>query len=299
MQIELRLIGLYSFIEDCYNKELQWYCQRFSRNGLSGDFTDIELLTCYFYAILEEEKYQVKQIYNYMSKYWLDWFPDLPSYQAFNNRLNRLDEALPLLLGILSAQLRPVDGFYTKDLLLDSLPIILCKGKRNGKVASQMAAKTYSASKGIYYYGLKLHWMGMSQAGRLPLPVWMELTSAAAHDLPSLKGILPHLWHCNLFADKAYASDLVAKQLEKQDAKLYCPEKNKKGESIWERAFNQAFRKLYGRAVSSVRQPIEAFFNWIIEKVAIQNATKVRSVKGLKVHVFGKAAAAMMILIGF
>ena len=141
--------------------------------------------------------------------------------------------------------------------------------------------------------------MGLSQAGTLPLPVWMSVTSAEEHDLPSLKSILDQLGHCRIFGDKAYCSKDVDRQLERQGSKLFCPEKNKKGESEWERRFNHAFRSLYGRAVSSVRQPIESFFNWIIEKVDIQNASKVRSKKGLNIHIFGKASAAMMILLGF
>ncbi|MBX2840630.1 MAG: transposase, partial [Flammeovirgaceae bacterium] len=278
---------------------LHWYCQRFSHNKHQGSFTDVELLTCYFFAIIEEKKYQIKQIYEYIVKYWSDWFPSLPSYQCFNKRINRMGESLPILLGVLSSQLQPITGLVSKDLLLDSVPVILCKGKRQGKVASEMAAKTYSSSKGIYYYGVKLHWMGMSQANRLPMPVWIELTSAAEHDLPPLKAILSNLWHCRLFGDKAYCSQQVEEQLAKQGSEIFCPEKNKKGESSWDKQFNHAFRKLYGRAVSSVRQPIEAFFNWIIEKVDIQNASKVRSSKGLKVHVFGKTTAAILILLGF
>ena len=298
MELKLRLINLYSFIEGCYNTELQWYCQRFSRNGIEGDFTDVELLTCYFFAIVEEEKYKVKQIYEYMLKYWKDWFAAIPSYQAFNAGLNRLHEALPLLVGMLTDHLDPCKGIYSKDLLLDSMPIILCKGKRSGKVACELSAKTYSSSKGFYYYGLKLHIMGMSQANTLPLPVWMQHTSAAEHDLPPLKTILPHLWHCRLFGNKAYERQQVKEQLEKQDSQRFCCEKNKKGESDWERKFNAAFRKWYGRAVSNVMQPIESIFNWLIEKVDIQNASKVRSSKGVMVHLYGKVAAAMMILIG-
>lgn len=168
MQLELRIIGLYSLLEECYTKELHWYCQRFSNNKHQGNFTDVELLTCYFFAIIEEKKYQVKQIYEYIVKYWSDWFPALPSYQCFNKRINRMGESLPILLGVLSSQLQPITGLVSKDLLLDSVPVILCKGKRQGKVASEMAAKTYSSSKGIYYYGVKLHWMGMSQANRGP-----------------------------------------------------------------------------------------------------------------------------------
>ena len=40
--------------------------------------------------------------------------------------------------------------------------------------------------------------------------------------------------------------------------------------------------------VSSVRQPIESFFNWLNEKTQIQKASKVRSSKGLLVHILGR-----------
>ncbi|MCI5219795.1 MAG: hypothetical protein D3914_11570, partial [Candidatus Electrothrix sp. LOE2] len=41
---------------------------------------------------------------------------------------------------------------------------------------------------------------------------------------------------------------------------------------------------------------IESLFNWIEEKTGIQTASKVRSTQGLLVHVFGKLAAAMLML---
>jgi hypothetical protein len=46
-----------------------------------------------------------------------------------------------------------------------------------------------------------------------------------------------------------------------------------------------------------VRQPIESLFNWIQEKTNIQAASKVRSYKGLTVHVFGRLAAAMFMMV--
>ncbi len=44
---------------------------------------------------------------------------------------------------------------------------------------------------------------------------------------------------------------------------------------------------LFSTAVSKVRQPVEAIFNWLIEEIDIQKASKVRSTKGLMVHAFG------------
>jgi hypothetical protein len=54
--------------------------------------------------------------------------------------------------------------------------------------------------------------------------------------------------------------------------------------------------EILSTAVSRVRQPIESLFNWIEEKTGIQTASKVRSTQGLLVHVFGKLAAAMLML---
>jgi transposase len=44
------------------------------------------------------------------------------------------------------------------------------------------------------------------------------------------------------------------------------------------------------------RWEIEALFGWIQEKTGIQTASKVRSERGLMVHVFGRLAAAMFLL---
>ncbi|MBI4406160.1 MAG: transposase [Deltaproteobacteria bacterium] len=56
------------------------------------------------------------------------------------------------------------------------------------------------------------------------------------------------------------------------------------------------FQNLYSATISGITQPIESFFNWLQEKTAIQLASKVRSYKALIVHVFGKLAAALLML---
>ncbi len=58
-----------------------------------------------------------------------------------------------------------------------------------------------------------------------------------------------------------------------------------------------AYNDLFSRAVSTVRQPIESLFNWLIEKIDFQRASKVRFTKDLIVHVFGRIAAAYIYLI--
>ena len=49
--------------------------------------------------------------------------------------------------------------------------------------------------------------------------------------------------------------------------------------------------------VSSIRQPIECFFNWLNRTTTIQSASLVRSLSGLLLHVFGSVAAALIYLI--
>ena len=46
-----------------------------------------------------------------------------------------------------------------------------------------------------------------------------------------------------------------------------------------------------------VTQPTESLFNWLMEKTNIQRACKVRSTKGLLIHLFNKIAAAFINLI--
>ena len=40
----------------------------------------------------------MKQIHNYAKNHLRDWFPKLPSYQAFVNRLNKLSGAFSILV---------------------------------------------------------------------------------------------------------------------------------------------------------------------------------------------------------
>ena len=78
---------------------------------------------------------------------------------------------------------------------------------------------------------------------------------------------------------------------------MLTPVKAVKGQTEQEKQRNKAADDLFSKAVSEVRQPIEGFFNWLIEKTDFQRASKVRSTKGLMVHVFGKLAAAFINLI--
>lgn len=72
---------------------------------------------------------------------------------------------------------------------------------------------------------------------------------------------------------------------------LLTPVKKKKGQ-----AYLDAADQWLSTAISKIRQPIESFFNWLNEKTGIQIASKVRSYRGLMVHVFGKLTAALIVM---
>ena len=72
---------------------------------------------------------------------------------------------------------------------------------------------------------------------------------------------------------------------------LLTPVKKEKGQN-----FLDAADQWLSTAIAQIRQPIESLFNWVNEKTGIQIASKVRSYKGLMVHVFGKLAAALFIM---
>ena len=290
-----KLIALYCYIYDCYNTELFYHCERFSRNRILPKFTDIELLTIYLYSVSEEEKYELRSIYRYADCYLRDWFPDLPSYQTFTNRLNRLSSVFAVLVDGLLRDLN-ADGVDFKISLVDSMPIITCSGKRKGKVATELTSKGYCSSKGLHYHGIKLHAIGFENKGTLPHPEYFRVSDAATHDLNAIRELLPNMKNRTLFADKAYIDQSLSEQLSTENnVDLYTPIKLKKGECDAIRKRDFAFNQLFSKAVSSVRQPIESLFNWINNKTKIQNASKVRSTRGLLVHTFGKIASALVI----
>lgn len=54
--LEIKLIRLYYYVCHCYSTQLRWQVQRFSRNSLTGQITDEELLTIYLFAVAYEQK---------------------------------------------------------------------------------------------------------------------------------------------------------------------------------------------------------------------------------------------------
>jgi len=287
--MQLQLIQLYLLVCQLYDTQPVLKHQRL--RNFKPQFTDQELVTIYLFGHLHGF-FSMRQIYDYMQHHWLEWFPDLPSYQAFNHRLSELAPAFELLLDSLvqsaQGQLLPTD-----DRVIDSLPVMLARGSRaaHARVARQMADKSFCASKNLWYHGVKIHLAAARRLQLLPMPERIFLSQASCHDLSALRQMNLNLGNCAFFADKAYACADTTSEFENHLTALATPTKKVKNQPL------EQSDSLWSKFVSSMRQPIESLFNWIIEKTGIQNASKVRSTNGLLVHCYGKLAVACLLLV--
>jgi hypothetical protein len=254
-------------------------------------FTDQELITVYLFGHLNGH-YQKKAIYRFSRNYWADWFPQLPSYQAFNRRLNLLETAFHAIGSVLLDTLQ-VGTTAELDHLIDSMPVMLASGNfsRRARVARDVANKGYCAAKKLHFHGVRLHFIASRRTGRLPLPKSIWLREASVHDLTSLKERQIWLPNSTLFGDKAFCDEALKVQLRQQNTRLCVPIKKPKGKEL------KSFDKEQNRLISKIRQPIESLFNWLIDKTQIQRASPVRSTNGLLVHCFGKLTFALLLLV--
>jgi len=289
---ELKLISIY----DIYDSKLRSACERFSNNN-NPDFTDQEVITIYLYAMNIEQRLKIKQIHEYASDHLRSWFPLLPSYEAFNMRINRLSEAFRNLADVLLSGFCPQDCDLNAS-LMDSLLIITCSGKHMPSVAKEITDKGFCSTKSMYYYGVKLHTLAFHRPDHLPFPESIVVTPASENDLNVHKQNWCNIPNRSFWGDKIYHDTELLKDMTSfSNSQILTPVKAVKNQSEIINQRDKAANDLYSRAVSSVRQPIESLLNWIIEKTNIQRASKVRSTKGLLVHVFGRIAAAFIFLI--
>jgi len=288
-----KLVKIYSIICDRFEKDLKYTCERFSNND-KQDLTDQEIMTIYLFAVQEEHRISIKEIHKYACDYLLDWFLKLGSYAGFSNRLNQLSEAFRYFATSLFENFLPADCFANQS-LLDSMPIITCSGKRVGKVAKDLTDKGYCSTKSLYYYGVKLHALAFRRLNRIPFPEEIQITPASVNDLTVFKEAWSEKTNRNFFGDKIYNNQDFFSELEQEKKSIMMtPIKGIKGQCQEIKNRDKAANDLFSKAVSRVRQPIESLFNWLIQKTDIQRASKVKSSKGLLIHIFGKIASAFI-----
>ena len=292
----LKLIAIYFYICDLYDSELKFTCYRFTNNN-HPEFSDQEILTIYLFVMHTEQRLKLKQIHNFAKDYLLSWFPKLPGYESFVMRINRLGETFRYLANVMLSGHCP-DDCHLDTSLLDSLPIITCSGKRSPSVAKEITDKGYCSTKSMYYYGLKLHALAYYRPNHLPFPESIVITPASENDLNAYKQNWSNIDNRTFYGDKIYNDTSFFQNIKcTNNSTMLTPIKDIKGMTDNIKQRDKAFNDLFSTAVSKIRQPIEALFNWLIEKTDIQRASKVRSTNGLLVHVFGRIAAAFIFVI--
>ena len=59
-----KLVEIFFYVLDAYEKELKFSCERFSNNSCP-EFTDQEIMTVYLFCINQEQRTKIKQIYQF------------------------------------------------------------------------------------------------------------------------------------------------------------------------------------------------------------------------------------------
>jgi hypothetical protein len=138
----------------------------------------------------------------------------------------------------------------------------------------------------MWYYGVKIHILAEEHSNSVPVPREILITKASEHDLPAGKRLLENADNIKVFADKAYIDDDWGYDLQLYFVELNTPFKERGKNQVplhdGERAWN-AF-------VSSRRQSIEVLFSLISRLTGIQNASFVRSEKGLLSFIWARLA---------
>lgn len=292
MDNRTNLIKIYLLICNNWENNLKYISQRFSNNS-NPDFTDQEILTIMIYCTAFEKKTQIKEIHRFTNVYLRDWFPLLPSFVAFDKRVNRLSDTFEALFSLL-IDLNTPNGLDEEICLVDSMPIITCSGKRKAKVARELTDKGFCSTKSMYFFGVKIHLLASRVVGKIPYPKSIIISPASENDLNIFRGNWSNIPNVAVFADKIYKDTEMQNNMINIDSELLTPVKYYRGVCEKIKQFSAAADKLYSRAVSQIRQPIEALFSWLIENTDIQRASKVRSAKGLMVHIYNKLAAAII-----
>ncbi|MBF0299399.1 MAG: hypothetical protein HQK51_11805 [Oligoflexia bacterium] len=110
--------------------------------------------------------------------------------------MNKLIDVYPHLIEALQKKAQ-ITSLEHLPQVVDSLPIIIAKSKQSGnaKTANTIANKGYFSCKDEYYYGVKLHLVGIKKERALPLPEIAYISPASTSDITVFKEDIA----CNYF----------------------------------------------------------------------------------------------------
>ena len=146
------LIRIYLFICQRYWGRLAAVAQRQTGNS-DPAFSDEEVLTICVFGLIKKRT-TISENHEYMKDHFLDWCPDLPSYQSYNRRPGRLSAVFALLASEVLSAVEREETRQEAVRIADSMPIMLTEEQRASKVRS--------------YQGLLVHAFGPLAAAMLP-----------------------------------------------------------------------------------------------------------------------------------
>lgn len=286
MDWELRLITLYVEICEHYQTSLWTVSERFTNGGYKR-CCDEEILTIQLWGIMGGLK-EMKRIHRYAKDHLRQYFPALPGYAAYVHRVNKLGEAFGLIVNLIQSK-RIKEGDESV-YLVDSFPVALARGQHayKARVASEIASKSYNATKKMYYYGVRVHTVARKREKTLPELEFAIIEGAARQDGPLFDQLRQKMSDNLVFGDKAYKRPDGDKFELENELKVITPIIKERGKELTQE------QKVFSKAVSKIRQPIETFFGWLQKKTGIEDAGLVRSCAGLVSHIFAKIAAALI-----
>ena len=144
-------------------------------------------MTIYINGIMNDH-YRLKAICNFTYRHLSEWFPKLPSYVGFVQRINKISHLFEDLVVSFMAKM-PINMQENLPELINSMPIVLAHRGRQftACVAQEIATNNgYCATKKLHYYGVKLHVMGQYETGSLPISVRLCLTNVRTGDIKIL-----------------------------------------------------------------------------------------------------------------
>jgi len=294
----INLISLYYYVCQLYDEELYLHCFRHTKNGKSPVFTDQELITIFLFIQSTYKPSSLKALHAIAQDAYLDWFPCLPGYERFSRRLNRISSVFGHIANDLSwrwfSQCLDSGAIADEEWLLnDSFPVVTCAGNRYGIVAPEITDRGYNSTKRMHFWGVKVHVLAYKVSGSTPVPVRIWVGPASEHDYQAQVTELESVASFNISGDKAFESKELIQEFKAQGGKWMIGKKDNYRKRESERQRNIAADKLYNRAVSKLKQPIESLFS-TFAKFGIQRASLIRSTAGLTRHIMGTLAAAMI-----
>ena len=168
--------------------------------GRKPALKDSEMLTILLWSALTEHHRRLKDIYNWIGRYYPGYFP-LPAYQNFCLASRRLIPTMAGLLDGLLASESPV-------VFADSTMVPVCKNVRadRHRVAKDIAA--WGKNHQGWHFGFKLH----AATDHLNRLCSLNLTPASAHDNQSLRQLVNQDTDI-LVGDSAYGGSVPRRYL--------------------------------------------------------------------------------------